>query len=213
MASPKSTAKTAPAAPAANDSGAKAATWSKSSWRGDSFNKLHIPFDYPSERLAALKKRRRRPWKLSPARVRRRDAKPQGRAGPGGPRRSVPVPGRRLRRELQRARRGLYHGFPARFPADCRRPDHGRVSSIRSVARRSSRSAASPGSSPSHVRRHWKSRAENLAAQLSRRHHQWPRVHARLRAFPIRSGCCGPTDSRQRRSISSARSSTAVTPA
>jgi 3-deoxy-7-phosphoheptulonate synthase len=52
MASPKSTAKKAPAAaaanaPAANDSGAKAATWSKSSWRGDRFNKIHIPFDYP----------------------------------------------------------------------------------------------------------------------------------------------------------------------
>jgi 3-deoxy-7-phosphoheptulonate synthase len=55
MASPKSTAKTAPAAHAANDSGAKAATWSKSSWRGDTFNKLHIPFDYPKDRLAALK--------------------------------------------------------------------------------------------------------------------------------------------------------------
>ena len=55
MASPKPTAKLAPAASAANDSGAKAATWSKSSWRGDCFNKIHIPFDYPSERLAALK--------------------------------------------------------------------------------------------------------------------------------------------------------------
>ena len=56
MASPKSTAKTAPAAHAANDSGAKAATWSKSSWRGDTFNKLHIPFDYPKDRLPALKR-------------------------------------------------------------------------------------------------------------------------------------------------------------
>ena len=154
---------------------------------------------------AGAGRRREAARDLSAAGVCRRGAQPEEALGAGRRRRGFPAAGRRLRRELRRAWRQQHPRFLPRVPADgggahlCRRVAGGEGRPHRRPVRQAALVA------DREARRHG-------AAELSRRHHQRHRVHARRRARPIRAGRSRPIASRRRRSTCCAPSPTAATP-
>ena len=121
---------------------------------------------------------------LSAAGLRRRGAQPEEGAGAGRGRRGFPAAGRRLRRELRRARRQQHPRLLPRLPADGGGADlrGGLAGGEGRPHRRPVRQAALVADREARRRR---------AAELSRRHHQRHRVHrgrAHARSAPPARG-------------------------
>ena len=143
-----------------------AQSWTPQSWQDKPARQMP---DYPDK--AALDRGSGPAEDPSAAGVRRRGAQPDGRRWPGGGRQGFPAAGRRLRRKLRRIPSRQYPRHLPRAAADGGRAD---------LCRRRAGGEGRPHRRP--VRqaafRRFRDAGRRHAAVLSRRQHQWQRVHA-----------------------------------